>query len=134
MPPAQIGWNLLFEQKNLISMSTEYSNTVSSSRANFFRENNKRILIKQSDDFYVIVIIPFCFAALSYLSNHVCGLVYWTWFYEKPTNALDVKRSLNLSGVDAALPSCSPLLRYNIASCENHLGSLFFKDFCPRPN
>ena len=127
MPPTQIGWNLLFEQKNLISMSTEYSNTVSSSRANFFREKNKRILIEQSDDFYVIVIIPFCFAVvwsglldLVLRKSHKC--------------AVNVKLSLNLSGMDLALPSCWPLLRYNIASCENHFGSLAFKDLCPRPN
>ena len=96
-----------------------------------FQGKNKRILIEQSDDFYVIVIIPFCFAALS---NHDVWSGLLDLVLLKAHNALDVKRSLNLIGMDVALPSCWPLLRYNIASCENHLGSLAFKHLCPRPN
>ena len=84
---------------------------------------------------YVIVIIPFCFAGLSYLSNHDVWSGLLDLVLRKAHKCtLNVKFSLNLSGMDLALPSCWPLLRYNIASCENHLGSLAFKDLCPRPN
>ena len=100
-----------------------------------FQGKNKRILIEQSNDLYVIVIFPSCFAALSYLSNHDVWSGLLDLVLRKAHKCtVNVKRSLNLSGMDLALPSCWPLLRYNIAFCENHLGSLAFKDLCQRPN
>ena len=100
-----------------------------------FQGKNKRILIEQSNDLNVIVIFPSCFAALSYLSNHDVWSGLLDLVLRKAHKCtVNVKRSLNLSGMNAALPSCWPLLRCNIASCENHLGPLAFKDLCPRPN
>ena len=84
---------------------------------------------------HVIVIIPFCLAALSNLTHHDVWFGLLDLVLRKADKCTaNVKCSLNLSGMDAALPSCWPLLRYNIAPCENHLGSIVFKDLCPRPN